>query len=127
MSSISLNTLFQTLETQVGKDALGAAFLAYSGAAPAAAPEKKPRKPQSEETKAKAAEKRAATKAAKAAGEHAEAPPAKAAGEHVEASPPKAAGEAKPRAPMSDEQKLKMKLGREAAAARKAAEKAAAQ
>ena len=37
MSSISLNTLFQTLEAQVGKDALAAAFVAYSGAQPAVA------------------------------------------------------------------------------------------
>ena len=32
MSSISLNTLFQSLEAQVGKDTLQAAFVAYSGA-----------------------------------------------------------------------------------------------
>jgi hypothetical protein len=37
MSSISMNTLFQTLEAQVGKDALAAAFVAYSGAQPAVA------------------------------------------------------------------------------------------
>jgi len=32
MSSISLNTLFKSLEAQVGKDTLQAAFVAYSGA-----------------------------------------------------------------------------------------------
>ena len=37
MSSISLNTLFQSLEAQVGKDTLQAAFVAYSGAQSAVA------------------------------------------------------------------------------------------
>ena len=72
MSSISLNSLFQSLESQVGKEALQAAFAAYSSdAAPAAKP-KRVGKPLTEEHKAKLAAGRAAAKAKKEAAKAAE-------------------------------------------------------
>jgi hypothetical protein len=82
MSSISLNSLFQSLEAQVGKEALLAAFAAYSPDAPAAAPAAKPKrvgKPLTEEHKAKLAAGRAAAKAKKEAAKASAAEPADAA------------------------------------------------
>ena len=82
MASLSINDLFVALENQIGKNALhsaAAAYLASSHEQPASPAPKvvavppvpgapvKIRKPQSEETKAAAALKRAATKAANAA------------------------------------------------------------
>ena len=75
MSSISLNSLFQSLEAQVGKEALQAAFAAYSSDSPVAAPAAKPKrvgKPLTEEHKAKLAAGRAAAKAKKEAAKAAE-------------------------------------------------------
>ena len=78
MSSISLNSLFQSLEAQVGKEALLAAFAAYSPDAPAAKP-KRVGKPLTEEHKAKLAAGRAASKAKKEAAKAAAAEPSAAA------------------------------------------------
>lgn len=116
-SSIAID-LFTVLEKQIGKAAAAAAMSAYlaGGAAPASPQKEKAHKPWSDETKAKAAEKRAATLAAKKGTEPA--PPATAA-------EPAADEAAQPKRVISDEQKAKMKAGREAALARKKAEAAA--
>jgi hypothetical protein len=137
MASISIVDLFVALENHVGKEALLGAFAAYSGSS--STPQKavtvppvpgapvKARKPQSEETKAAAALKRAATKAAKAiaAAGAADAVPAAAVVDAVPAVVADAPAE-KPKKVLSAEQKAKMKAGREAAAAKKAAAAAAA-
>lgn len=136
MASISIVDLFVALENQVGKDALLCAFAAYSGApsTPAKAVAVPPvpgapvkvRKPQSEETKADAALKRAATKAAKAiaaAGGEPAAEPVVAAPEPAAAP---AVAEEKPKKVLSEEQKAKMAAGRAAAKAKKEAAAAAA-
>ena len=144
MASISIVDLFVALENQVGKDALLCAFAAYSGApsTPAKAVAVPPvpgapvkvRKPQSEETKAAAALKRAATKAANAiaaAGDKPAEPvvaaPAPAAAAPAPAAPvPAPAAEEKPKKVLSKEQKEKMAAGRAAAKAKKEAAAAAA-
>ena len=144
MASISIVDLFVALENQVGKDALLCAFAAYSGApsTPAKAVAVPPvpgapvkvRKPQSEETKAAAAIKRAATLAAKAiaaAGDKPAEPvvaaPAPAAAAPAPAAPvPAPAAEEKPKKVLSKEQKEKMAAGRAAAKAKKEAAAAAA-
>ena len=136
MASISIVDLFVALENQVGKDALLCAFAAYSGApsTPAKAVAVPPvpgapvkvRKPQSEETKAAAALKRAATLAAKAIAAAGDKP-----AEPVVAAPapdaaPAPAAEEKPKKVLSKEQKEKMAAGRAAAKAKKEAAAAAA-
>ena len=135
MASISIVDLFVALENQVGKDALLCAFAAYSGApsTPAKAVAVPPvpgapvkvRKPQSEETKAAAALKRAATLAAKAIAAAGDKPaePVVAAPAPV---PAPAAAEEKPKKVLSKEQKEKMAAGRAAAKAKKEAAAAAA-
>jgi hypothetical protein len=138
MASISIVDLFVALENHVGKEALLGAFAAYSGSS--STPQKavavppvpgapvKARKPQSEETKAAAALKRAATKAAKAivAADAVAADAVPAAAPVPVAAPAPAAAEEKPKKVLSEAQKAKMKAGREAAAAKKAAAAAAA-
>ena len=143
MASISIVDLFVALENQVGKDALLCAFAAYSGApsTPAKAVAVPPvpgapvkvRKPQSEETKAAAALKRAATKAANAiaaAGDKPAEPvvaaPAAAAPAAAAPADAPAAAEEKPKKVLSKEQKEKMAAGRAAAKAKKEAAAAAA-
>ena len=143
MASISIVDLFVALENQVGKDALLCAFAAYSGApsTPAKAVAVPPvpgapvkvRKPQSEETKAAAALKRAATLAAKAiaaAGDKPAEPvvaaPAAAAPAAAAPADAPAAAEEKPKKVLSKEQKEKMAAGRAAAKAKKEAAAAAA-
>lgn len=132
MASISIVDLFVALENRVGKEALQSAFAAYSKPVPQTPKQDIPevpvvpgapvkaRKPQSEETKAAAAAKRAATKAAKAIAAAAPVEPV--------AAPvaPAATSEEKPKKVLTEEQKAKMKAGREAAAAKKAAAAAAA-
>ena len=139
MASISINELFVALENQIGQEALLSAFAAYSKAVPLPASPVaqgatvppvpgapvKARKPQSEETKAAAAAKRAATKAAKAIAAAAPAADAEPVAEPV-AVPAAVVADEKPKKVLSEEQKAKMKAGREAAKAKKEAEKAAA-
>ena len=110
MSSSIANDLFGVLEKQLGKAAALSAMTSYLAEQSKAAPvaEAKPHKPWSEETKAKAAEKRAAKKAAGGA-------------ETEPAAAPAADSAEKPKRVMSDELKAKMKAGRERAAAAKAA------
>jgi len=133
MASISIVDLLAALENHVGKEALLSAIAVYSNPLPASPTQKvavppvpgapvKARKPQSEETKAAAALKRAATKAAKAiaeAGAEAVLAPA------LVPVPVTGAAPEKPKKVLSEEQKAKMKAGREAAKAKKAAEAAA--
>jgi hypothetical protein len=141
--------LFNALEMTVGKEALVGAFEAYSGgggaapsmpmipAVPLAVPGApvKVRKPQSEETKAAAAAKRAATKARKAAEAAGTAVPVVADDDATDTDAPVAPAASvvpvppaaeKPKKVISEEQKAKMKAGREAAKARKAAAESAA-
>jgi hypothetical protein len=134
MTTINIVQLFAAMEAQVGKEALHSAFASYSGEEAPSTPKKaaavpipgapvKARKPQSEETKAKAAEKRAATKAAKAIAEAGESTGTLVADDEPVAPVAAAAAVAaeKPKKVLTDEQKAKMKAGREAAAAKKAA------
>lgn len=135
MASISIVDLFVALENQVGKDALLCAFAAYSGApsTPAKAVAVPPvpgapvkvRKPQSEETKAAAALKRAATLAAKAIAAAGDKPAEPVVAAPAPADAP-AAAEEKPKKVLSKEQKEKMAAGRAAAKAKKEAAAAAA-
>ena len=135
MASISIVDLFVALENQVGKDALLCAFAAYSGApsTPAKAVAVPPvpgapvkvRKPQSEETKAAAALKRAATLAAKAIAAAGDKPAEPVVAAPAPADAP-AAAEEKPKKVLSKEQKEKMAAGRAAAKAKKDAAAAAA-
>jgi hypothetical protein len=152
MASLSLVALFAALENQIGKPALHsgvAAYLASSHEQPASPAPKvvavppvpgapvKIRKPQSEETKAAAALKRAATKAAKAIAAEPSAVAAEpsaitAAPVPVPAPVPAPPADAsvtneKPKKALSEEHKAKLKAGREAALARKAAAAAAAE
>ena len=139
MASISIVDLFVALENQVGKDALLCAFAAYSGApsTPAKAVAVPPvpgapvkvRKPQSEETKAAAALKRAATKAANAiaaAGDKPAEPVVAAPAAAAPAAAAPAAAEEKPKKVLSKEQKEKMAAGRAAGRAAAKAKKEAA-
>ena len=120
MSASIATDLFAVLEKQIGKTAAAAAMSAYlAGSAAPHDGSVKVHKPWSEETKARAAEKRAATKAAGGAPSPVK---AAAAAPAAVAAP---AAEAAPAHKMSDELKAKMKAGREAAAARKKAAEAA--
>ena len=148
MASLSINDLFVALENQIGKTALhsaAAAYLASSHEQPASPAPKvvavppvpgapvKIRKPQSEETKAAAALKRAATKAAKAIAAEPSAVAELSAVAAVPAPVPVPAPPAdasvtgeKPKKVLSESHLAKLKAGREAALARKAAAAAAA-
>ena len=148
MASLSINDLFVALENQIGKAALhsaAAAYLASSHEQPASPALKvvavppvpgapvKIRKPQSEETKAAAALKRAATKAAKAIAAEPSAVAELSAVAAVPAPVPVPAPPAdasvtgeKPKKVLSESHLAKLKAGREAALARKAAAAAAA-
>ena len=148
MASLSINDLFVALENQIGKTALhsaAAAYLASSHEQPASPAPKvvavppvpgapvKIRKPQSEETKAAAALKRAATKAAKAIAAEPSAVAELSAVAAVPAPVPVPAPPAdasvtgeKPKKVLSESHLAKLKAGREAALARKAAAPTAA-
>ena len=149
MASLSINDLFVALENQIGKAALhsaATAYLASSREQPASPAPKvvavppvpgapvKIRKPQSEETKAAAALKRAATKAAKAIAAEPSAVAELSAVAAVPAPVPVPAPPAdasvtgeKPKKVLSESHLAKLKAGREAALARKAAAAAAAE
>ena len=130
MSATIANDLFAVMEKQMGAEAARAAAAAYlaNSQGSAAAPADKPKRVITEEQKAKMKAGREAALAKKAAEKAAGGAPVEPVAAPVKAAEPVAAPPAeaeKPKRVISDEQKAKMKAGREAALAKKAAEKAA--